>query len=663
MSETFEKTLMNDDRLGCITPKVKFQVFKGGQNVTCQPYKAISETTAQHTYTVTVPSLETIISREVLWQSTVTLRISNPNKSANDFAINYGVTDALAPFPLHSLINVMSCTINNNTVNLNVQESLPILLRMVDPEEFSKYDSMTPTALDFLANYEDAVKRQEFQIDAVAVGGAAPRPLVFYPGAAEVGPAGDANFNGARPFSYTSYQNNSLAYDMNRPAGTAYYHKPRGSWKVNRIYAINDANDQVVPEIDDTVVYVEFDVCEPLLLSPFVFGSGYGKQGFYGIQAMNFNFVLTGNANRAWRCATFPGAAGAAIKTATVESFSNSRLLFQFITPHASDMLDPRNVVPYYEIPVFRTTGNLALPGRVLRGQADDAGTFVAPNVVTVTSSNIQLQGIPDKLIICVRKFVANLNCNQTDSYATIKGISINFNNQAGLLSSMTPEQLFRNSVQSGLANMCWDEFCGSMMSCAGSRPAGVGNQLPPNTRSPYSGVGSNLAGGNNPGVQYVPTTGTILVLNFAEVIQLTEEFYAPGSLGTFNLQLTVQAQNNQNEDWPAGEYELVIMTLNSGVFVNERGTSSTFLSLLTKQDVLDALQQQPYSNVEVRRMVGGGFLDNIRSAMGWIHSKLPAVRGVLEQVPHQYAQKGANVLRALGYGKGQRPMDPRLTT
>jgi len=102
-------------------------------------------------------------------------------------------------------------------------------------------------------------------------------------------------------------------------------------------------------------------------------------------------------------------------------------------------MLDPRNVVPYYEVPVYRTTGNLALPGRVTRGQASDASLFVSPEVRTVTSSNIQLNGIPDKLIICVRKVVANLGCHQTDSYATIKGISINFNNQAGLLSSMIP--------------------------------------------------------------------------------------------------------------------------------------------------------------------------------------------------------------------------------
>ncbi|MFM7990555.1 MAG: phage major capsid domain-containing protein, partial [Candidatus Fonsibacter sp.] len=83
----------------------------------------------------------------------------NPNKGASEFAINYGVTDALAAFPLHSLVSVTTVTINNNTVTQNMQEALPLLLRPVDPEEFSKYDSMTPTTLDFLANYDDAVER------------------------------------------------------------------------------------------------------------------------------------------------------------------------------------------------------------------------------------------------------------------------------------------------------------------------------------------------------------------------------------------------------------------------------------------------------------------------------------------------------------------------
>ena len=165
----------------------------------------------------------------------------------------------------------------------------------------------------------------------------------------------------------------------------------------------------------------------------------------------------------------------------------------------------------------------------------------------------------------------------------------------------------------------------------------------------------------NNPSVQYIPTTGITLVLNFAKVIQATEEYYAPGSLGSFNLQLQVTVQNNQNCTWLGSDYELVIMVMNTGVFVNERGTSSTVLGLLTKQGVLGALQQQPYSSNEVRKMVGGGFLDNIRSGLGWTQSQLPLVRGVLEHAPHQYAQTGANVLRALGYGKGQKPLDNRL--
>ncbi|MFM7989433.1 MAG: phage major capsid domain-containing protein, partial [Candidatus Fonsibacter sp.] len=148
----------------------------------------------------------------------------------------------------------------------------------------------------------------------------------------------------------------------------------------------------------------------------FVFGSGHGQQGFYGIQAMQLMIFITTNANRTWRCATFPGANGnPALKTATVDNFQNSILLFQFITPHASDMLDPRNVVAYYEEPVFKTTGNLALPGTMARGQASDAGTFAYPEVRAVTPSNIKLNGIPDKLIISVRKVVANLGCHQTD--------------------------------------------------------------------------------------------------------------------------------------------------------------------------------------------------------------------------------------------------------
>ncbi|MFM7987315.1 MAG: major capsid protein V20 domain-containing protein, partial [Candidatus Fonsibacter sp.] len=73
-------------------------------------------------------------------------------------------------------------------------------------------------------------------------------------------------------------------------------------------------------------------------------------------------------------------------------------------------------------------------------------------------SSSIQLTCIPDKIVVCVRKTIGGLTCSDTDNYATIKHISINFNNESILLSSMATEQLDRTSVQSRLANVRWDE-------------------------------------------------------------------------------------------------------------------------------------------------------------------------------------------------------------
>jgi len=86
-----------------------------------------------------------------------------------------------------------------------------------------------------------------------------------------------------------------------------------------------------------------------------------------------------GSANRAWRSAA--DAYGMDIrKTAAVVSYEDSQLIFQFITPHASDMLDPRNVVPYYEIPVYKTTGFQHLPGRTNIGKVLPDGSFPPQN-------------------------------------------------------------------------------------------------------------------------------------------------------------------------------------------------------------------------------------------------------------------------------------------
>ena len=95
------------------------------------------------------------------------------------------MTDALAPFPLHSLVSTMTATINNNTVSMNVQDTLPVLLRLLDDEEITTYDDMTPTTLDYLANYSDAVDAMPYTIDMIA---GLPYAGVYAAGAAEADP-------------------------------------------------------------------------------------------------------------------------------------------------------------------------------------------------------------------------------------------------------------------------------------------------------------------------------------------------------------------------------------------------------------------------------------------------------------------------------------------
>ena len=145
-------------------------------------------------------------------------------------------------------------------------------------------------------------------------------------------------------------------------------------------------------------------------------------------------------------------------------------------------------------------------------------------------------------------------------------------------------------------------------------------------------------------------------------MLQLTEEYYAPGSLGSFNLQLSLQVSNNQAYDFIANGYELIIMPMNTGVFVNEKGTSSTFIALLTKEDVIQASSQEPYTNHEVKRMVGGSFLSGLKSSLGWLSSKLPFVKNAFGAINRPYVQKGHDVLHALGYGKnGNNELADRL--
>jgi hypothetical protein len=246
-------------------------------------------------------------------------------------------------------------------------------------------------------------------------------------------------------------------------------------------------------------------------------------------------------------------------------------------------MLPSRNIVPFYELPVYRTSGAVSIAKRSLL--TDFAGQFATPPTYEVRSNNIQLNQIPDKLIIFCKRL--NMTTADSDSFLTIENVNINFNNNAGLLSSMTKEQLYKASVASGLKNMSWQEFSGLTMGCSNINY----NDNISESRAGYSGVGAyapiaaeTYALHRTTGCQLLPTAGSMLVLNMGEIIQLTEDYLAPGSIGSYNLQISLKLQNHQTQAWESGKWETFVIPMNSGIFVNERGTSSVYTALLTRQ-------------------------------------------------------------------------------
>lgn len=409
-------------------------------------------------------------------------------------------------------------------------------------------------------------------------------------------------FNGTTPTAFDTYQKYSDAVlANNNPLGSFTNVAdndlvPRGAFYIENITGntIGDGNTS-------KTVTVTFETAEPLLVSPWLFADPKSNaQAIYGVTNLNFTFNI-GSMNRIWRTAS-----SVANFNVALTKVNKSELIFTFLTPHASDLMSARNCVPFYELPRYISTIN-----------------EVAVGAQTLTTNTLQLNQVPDKLIIFVRSPLSTQTVKTADYFLPITGIKLNWNNQSGLLSNATAYDLYRYSRKAG-SNQSWQEFSGYAWKAS---PAG----------------GSGAA---------VNTSGSMLMLNMAEDVQLTEDWYAPGSIGNFNLQVELAVNNTTGA---TANFEVVLITVNSGVMVLERGSTSIFTAILGKSEVLDASQKEAYSGNDVKRMVGGGFLDSIKSLAGKVLPvALPLAKNLLGSIDNQYAKAGSAALGALGYGVGR---------
>ena len=514
MSNDFKKVLVKDDRL-MVSDSVSYAVQKGGQNVVCAPIPALALSNSSLTFNIQVPSEQTVVDRRLVWAQTISVSFV-----ASISTLAYGTDVCLAPFPSHQLCSTIQSTVNNNTTSINIRDVLPALLKMEEGVELQRFSGTCPTLSDQMYFAENAVG------DVNNANGG----LNIY--------AGDTMPRGAF-WNYPVNKGVPTGVSMPAPAGSG------TTWTYT----------------------VTWSTAEPFICPPFLWGTQLSNtSGIYGVQNMTLlcNFS---NGNRAIRFLTTAAKtaySGSGSLPVTVNTPTVAKMLLNYLTPHPSDLMPARNVVPYMEYPRYFSS---------------TSSTINAGAVGTISSNTYNLNQIPDKLIIFVRYPQSSQTPSVNDVFMSIQGISINFNNNAGILSSASTADLYRYSVEAG-CNQHWNEWCGQA----------------------FDGSGLGQATTNN------PTVGSVLALDFGRHIQLIEDYYAPGSLGNFQIQFNLDVYNQSTANLVTPE--LVLITVNSGVLVTERGQSSVYTGILTKQDVLDASQQEPYSVTQVTRKVGGGLLD-----------------------------------------------------
>jgi len=549
----FKTVLIEDSRIASITNEEVFGVQSSGSQSTYQQFTSVSSSNSSIVFNVQVPSENILIDRHLLLQSTLTFTVNcgsatDPTYQVpiGDTAFNYGLTESLQAFPLNSLFTTTQCTINNVSTSTNTQDVLPMLMRMNDKRMLSRYNSMTPSLPDDAYGlYEDGVLTNNNTL---------------------------AGFN-----------NNSYDLDF----------APRGAFPVSIVVqhfiggVLTDASVVSTAVTDTWKIIITGTFTEPFLaLSPFINCEPDNQAGLVGVNNMSFVLNVDNTCKRLLSTANtqivnnalvpkYINPTGGITLGSPTQSvgFFNTKLLFNFLSlqPSQYAKIATKNIVPYLDYPRYLTTFTNSSP-------------VPANDESTITSQNIQLNQVPDLILICARIPMSSQNIANSSSFLQIEGISVNFNNSSGLLASATKNDLYNLSFRNGSAQSFY-EFGGSAKS---------------NLNPPAVGGGAGIT---------IPTTGSLLVLNPCYDFSLPD-YLSSSSLGQYQLQFNLRVKNQFAYSIVP---ELCIITVNSGLFCVQQGTSQIFTGILTKQMVLSTKEQNPVPHLEsdeYKRLVGGKMIN-----------------------------------------------------
>ncbi len=520
MDSDYTPVLVRDPRFD-IKDNINIPVYSGAPATTWEAYKTNgTPSTGAFVFNIK-PSVNVAVDRCVILEATMNFKITVTGVTTNQQAFDYGVKQAFQSFPLNRAISTVTVRMNGSSFSTNQDKVLPALLRMMDQETLEHWQSGTPTMLDNYQKYTDAITSTN-------------NPLASYV---------KKTYNefltprGAHPLDGVGW--NVVRTDDGNPANN-----PQGT-----LLSADPAN---VFTITGTATFRE-----PLFVSPFVFykQTDNDTAALLGLRSFDVNINLA-NYQRMF------SVGDAYTYTFNLEKVESATLYLQ-----------------YLDLPkTFRMPSKIIVPRMNYEKHDSTSGSVItAGSSFDIPNDNIQLQTMPEKILIYVQKPWVDQTIKDSDTFLPITGISIRMGTKSGLLASAQPYQLYKLSKQNGV-QMDWYSWSGK-----------VNGRIEPNGATGGRGAPIN-------------SCGSLLVIDPAKDLSL-DDVITNGTVGNFDFKCNVKGINNTAVDFKP---ELVVVLCYSGYIRIENGSASSFLTPINPGVVLQTLQGNATFDQSSRPMVGG---------------------------------------------------------
>jgi hypothetical protein len=304
-------------------------------------------------------------------------------------------------------------------------------------------------------------------------------------------------------------------------------------------------------------------VTEPILMSPFLSGMSKQDEGFVNVNQLNISYRWKSDLSQILSHAS----SGNAITTVGVTMYQAPEILTTFITPDLTQPIPQLQVLPYHKSQDYI---------KAVAPLADGAST-------RVISDSIKLSQIPRKLYLFCRHQRSTATQDTSDSFLRIDGLSVLWNNQSGLFSSATEQDLFEISKRNGL------------------------NLSYPSWRKYRGGV---------------------FCLEFGKDIGLLDN-EAPGVQGQYTVQIQMDVTNVSGDTFTPEFYQVFLM---EGTFSLAENMGRASLGNLTQQAVLASKEAPEMDYHHYQNLQGGSFWSSLKNFVNKVSRGVQKGVGIAEK-------------------------------